>query len=92
MGMDRKLKDPEKEEKGGIPAAATSKGLSHARRKGFVCQLWHTCHTFTITVLEILEAVLLKNVSMVWLICISNFSLGEWYNPHMFCGHMSMRN
>ena len=27
MGTDRKLKDPEQEEKGGIPAAATSKGL-----------------------------------------------------------------
>ena len=27
MGMDGKFKDPEQEEKGGIPAAATSKGL-----------------------------------------------------------------
>ena len=27
MGTDRKLKDPEQEEKGGIPAAAISKGL-----------------------------------------------------------------
>ena len=41
--MDRKLKDPEQEEKGGIPAAATSKGLLCARRKGFAC------HRFAVT-------------------------------------------
>ena len=38
MGMDKDLKDPEQEEKGGIPAAATSKGLPRARRKGFACR------------------------------------------------------
>ena len=32
MGTDRKLKDPEQEEKGRLPAAATSKSLSCARR------------------------------------------------------------